>query len=107
MSEIIVFCTTDTPELAQKIASALVQAHEAACVNIIPGIHSVYTWEGNICNEEECLLFIKSTSEKFEDIQARIHQLHSYKVPEIIAVPITAGNPAYLSWLCSSVGEEG
>jgi len=101
MSEVLVLSTTDTPELAQKIASALVQAREAACVNIVPGIRSVYVWEGKECDEQECLLLIKSTSEKFESVRARICQLHSYQVPEIIAVPVTAGDPAYLAWLRS------
>jgi periplasmic divalent cation tolerance protein len=103
MSEILVLSTTDTLDLAQKIASALVQSHEAACVNIVPGISSVYIWEGKECNEQECLLLIKSTGEKFESVRARIRQLHSYQVPEIIAVPITAGDPAYLAWLHSSL----
>ncbi len=103
MEEVLVLNTTDTLELAQKIASALVQAHEAACVNIVPGITSVYIWEGKECKEQECLLLIKSTSEKFEAIRERIRQLHSYQVPEIIAVPIAAGDPDYLSWLRSLV----
>jgi periplasmic divalent cation tolerance protein len=103
VNEILVLSTTDTPELAQKIASALVQSHEAACVNIVPGIRSVYFWEGKECNEQECLLLIKSTNEKFEAIRARIRQLHSYQIPEIIAVPVSAGDPAYLAWLHSSL----
>jgi periplasmic divalent cation tolerance protein len=103
MNEILVLSTTDTLELAQEIASALVQAHAAACVNIVPGIRSIYVWEGEKCDEQECLLLIKSTSEKFEAVRARIHQLHSYKVPEIIAVPISAGDPAYLAWLREGV----
>jgi periplasmic divalent cation tolerance protein len=103
MSEILVLSTTDRQELAQEIAAALVREHEAACVNIVSGIRSVYFWEGKECNEQECLLLIKSSSEKFEAIRARIRQLHSYQVPEIIAVPISAGDPAYLSWLHSSL----
>jgi len=98
MNEILVFSTTDTPELAQKIASALVSSDEAACVNIIPGIRSIYRWEGKLCNESECLLIIKSTTEKFNAINARIHALHTYQVPEVIAIPITAGDPTYLQW---------
>ncbi len=107
MSEILVLNTTDTMDLAQKIASALVQSHEAACVNIVPGIHSVYRWEGKECNETECLLLIKTTADKFEAVRARIRQLHSYQVPEIIAVPISAVDPDYLSWLRSSVATKG
>lgn len=99
MNEILVFSTTDTPELAQKIASALVNSDEAACVNIVPGIRSVYRWEGKLCDEVECLLIIKSTSDRFEAIRARIRELHTYQLPEVIAIPISAGDPAYLEWL--------
>jgi periplasmic divalent cation tolerance protein len=105
MSDILVLSTTDTSDLAQTIASALVRSHEAACVNIIPGIRSVYIWEGRECDEQEFLLLIKSTSEKFEAVRTRIRQLHSYQVPEIIAIPIDAGDPAYLAWLRASVRE--
>jgi periplasmic divalent cation tolerance protein len=103
MNEILVLNTTDTLELAQEIASALVDSHEAACVNIIPAIRSVYRWEGKVCDEGECLLLIKSSAEKFEEVRATILRLHSYEIPEIIAVPITAGDPAYLGWLRSSI----
>jgi periplasmic divalent cation tolerance protein len=103
MNEILIVSTTDTLDLAQTIASALVQSHEAACVNIIPGIRSVYRWEGQECNEAECLLLIKSSTEKFEAVRSRIRQLHSYQVPEIIALPITAGDPSYLAWLRTSI----
>ena len=103
MSEIIVLSTTNTLDLAQKIASALVQAHEAACVNIVPGIRSVYHWEGAECNDEEFLLLIKSSEENFEAVRARIRQMHSYEIPEIIALPIAAGDPGYLAWLRDAV----
>jgi periplasmic divalent cation tolerance protein len=102
MTEILVLSTTNTPELAQAIASALVEANEAACVNIVPGIRSVYRWEGKVCDETEFLLLIKSTAERFDAINARIHRLHTYQVPEVIAVPITAGDPAYLQWIRDS-----
>ena len=103
MKNILVLCTTDTLPLAEKIAAALIEAREAACVNIIPGIRSFYRWEGKICNDEEFLLLIKSTAEKFDAIRSRIRTLHTYEVPEIIALPITAGDHSYLSWLQSSV----
>ena len=104
MNEILILSTTDTMDLAQKIASALVESHEAACVNIIPGIRSIYRWEGKECSETECLLLIKSSAEKFEAVRTVIRQLHSYEVPEIIALPITAGDPSYLDWLRASLG---
>jgi len=103
MSELLILSTTDTLESAQKISYALVESGEAACVNIVPGIHSVYRWEGKICNEGEFLLLIKSSAEKFNAVRNCIRQLHSYQVPEIIALPITAGDPDFLSWLRSSL----
>lgn len=103
MSEILILSTTDSPELAQNIASALVQAGEAACVNIVPGVRSIYIWEGKECDEQEYLLLVKSVSEKFEAVRSRIRQMHSYQVPEIIAVPVAAGDSAYLAWLRSSL----
>ena len=103
MNEILVLSTADTFELAQKIAAALVEAREAACVNIVPGVRSVYQWEGKLCNEGEYLLLIKSSAERFEAIRSRIRGLHSYQVPEIIALQLTDGDPAYLAWLRSSI----
>ena len=103
MSEIVILSTTDTQELARQIATAIVEAGEAACVNIIPTIRSIYRWEGKIQDEGECLLLIKSASEKFEAVRSRIRQLHTYQTPEVIAIPITAGDPDYLAWLRSSI----
>jgi periplasmic divalent cation tolerance protein len=106
MSEILILCTADRLELAREIAIALVQAREAACVNIIPGIHSIYRWEGELCDEGEFLLLIKSSAESFEAVRSRIRSLHTYQVPEIIAVPISQGDSSYLAWLRSSVRKE-
>ena len=103
MSEIVILSTTDTPELAKQIAAAIVGAHEAACVNIVPAIRSIYRWEGKVQDEGECLLLIKSTSERFEAVRSRIRRLHTYQTPEVIALPITAGDSDYLSWLRSSI----
>jgi periplasmic divalent cation tolerance protein len=101
MDEIIVLSTTDTAELAQKIAFALIEANEAACVNVVPGIRSIYRWEGRICDEGEFLLIIKSSAERFDAIHSRIRLLHTYRVPEVIAIPVTAGDPDYLKWMHS------
>lgn len=103
MSEIVIFSTTDTPELASRIATAIVESGEAACVSIVPGIRSIYRWEGKVQNEAECLLFIKSTSEKFEAVRSRIRHLHTYEIPEVIALPVTAGDPDYLAWFHSAI----
>ena len=103
MNEILILSTTDSPDLAQKIAHALVEAREAACVNIVPGIRSIYRWQGRICDQGETLLLIKSSAERFEAVRATIRRLHSYEVPEIIAVPITSGDPDYIAWMESSL----
>ena len=103
MNEIIIFCTVDSEELGERIAVALVEAREAACVNIVPGIRSVYRWEGKLCQDAELLLVIKSVAEKFEAVRERIRVIHTYQVPEVIAVPITVGDADYLKWLNASV----
>lgn len=106
MSEIVVFSTTDSLELARKIGSALVEAREAACVNIVPGLISIYRWEGKDCETQEWLLLIKSSSERFEAVRARIRAMHSYQVPEVIALPIIAGDADYLRWIADQSGAE-
>jgi len=103
MKAILVLTTADTQERAHGMAAALVEAGEAACVSIIPGIRSVYRWEGKVCDDGEWLLLIKTAAEKYEAVRARIRQMHSYQVPEIIALPIEEGDPAYLRWLSSQV----
>ena len=103
MGEIIVLCTVDSEELGERIAAALVEAREAACVNIISGIRSVYRWEGKLCHDAELLLVVKSVAEKFEAVRERIRLMHTYQVPEVIAVPIVAGDADYLKWLRESV----
>jgi periplasmic divalent cation tolerance protein len=99
MSELVILSTTDSEELARRIASALVEAREAACVSILPGISSTYRWEGKTCDSREWLLLIKSPAERFEAVRTRIRAMHSYQLPEIIALPITAGDPEYLAWI--------
>jgi len=105
MNEILIMSTADSPELAGTIAGALVQAGEAACVNIISGVRSIYSWEGKLCDDKEVLLLVKSTMERFEAVRSTIRRVHTYQVPEIIAVPITAGDPDYLGWLRRQTSE--
>jgi periplasmic divalent cation tolerance protein len=107
MDEIVILCTTDTNEMAQEIAQALVREREAACVNIIPGVRSIYRWQGQVCNELEFLLVIKSSAQRFEAVRSRIRQLHSYQIPEVIALQITAGDADYLGWLRLQLANRG
>ncbi len=99
---VVVLCTCADRGEAARIAQALVGAHLAACVNILPGITSIYRWQGKVEEAEEVLLFAKTTLERFPGLRDRITELHSYETPEIIAVPIAEGSEKYLRWL----GEE-
>lgn len=96
---IVVFVTVGSSAEGRAIAHALVEEGLAACVNCIPGIRSIYRWEGKIEESEEELLLIKTRAEIFSGLEKRIRELHSYSVPEIIAVPLVNGSDAYLSWL--------
>ena len=99
---LVVYCTA-SPEEADALARALVQERLAACVNIAP-VRSCYIWEGKLSLNPEALLIIKTTREGFEPLKKRIAELHSYAVPEIIALPIAEGHQPYLDWLAHSVG---
>ena len=94
-----VFITTPSREEADKIAMMLVEERLAACANILPAVHSVYRWQGKVEQADECALVAKTTADKFEALQARVKQIHSYEVPCIIAWPIVAGNEDYLKWI--------
>jgi periplasmic divalent cation tolerance protein len=96
---IIVLITASTPEEAAKIAASLVDGHLAACVNIVPEVRSLFFWEGRTHDARESLLICKSRKHLMEDLVSRVRALHSYTVPEIIALPIVAGSADYLNWL--------
>jgi len=94
-----VFVTCGSEEEALKIARALVEERIAACANLISPIRSIYRWEGKVWDEKEWLLILKTQREKFQKLEERVKALHSYSVPEIIALPITEGSPSYLRWI--------
>ncbi len=96
---IVVFVTTDSEAEAETIAKALVEEHLAACVNIISPIRSFYRWQGRIADDREWLLMIKTRANVFDALATRVHTLHSYEVPEVIALPILAGAQGYLDWI--------
>lgn len=95
----IIFVTCGNKEEAEKIAESIVLEKLAACVNIVPTIQSIYFWEDKLCNEKEVLLIIKTKSILYNQLEKRIKDLHSYKVPEIILLTIEQGNPDYLKWI--------
>lgn len=96
---VVVYITVPSPEEGEKIARVLVEKRLVACVNIIPGIRSIYHWEGKICDDRELLLIAKTKASLFESLEKEVKKLHSYKVPEIIAVPISAGSSDYINWI--------
>jgi periplasmic divalent cation tolerance protein len=99
----LVLTTAGSEEEAQKIARHLVESRLAACVNIVPHIESVYRWEGKVESAQEWLLIIKTSAERFPAVREAIRQLHSYDLPECIAVTIEDGSAPYLKWLEDSV----
>jgi len=100
MSDYGVVCmTAASREEAETIAAALVEEKLAACVNIISSVQSVYWWEGKICREQEVFLLAKTKTNLFAQLAARVKALHSYKVPEIIMLPISDGSADYLQWI--------
>lgn len=98
----IVMVTTATREEGEAIAHSILEAKLAACVSMMP-IRSIYTWQEQVHNEEEWQLFIKTDLAKFETLEAKIRDLHSYEVPEIIALPIVTGSAPYLAWISAQV----
>lgn len=104
MTPCLVWCSIDTNENAQKLALQLVSTQLAACVSIVPEITSVYVWAGQTECSQECLLMIKSSTERFEALSATIMQHHPYDVPEILMQPIAAGHPPYLAWMQQQLG---
>jgi periplasmic divalent cation tolerance protein len=101
--ELIVFVTTASEEEAASIADTLVTERFAACVNIVPTVESIYRWEGKVTRDREALMIIKTTDERYADLERRVKELHSYSTPEVIALEIKHGSPSYLDWLRESV----
>ena len=99
----VVLCTCPTTALADQIAQTLVAEQHAACVNILPGIQSVYRWQGKIARDNEVLLLIKTDEGHLAQVERCIRALHSYEVPEMIVLPISHGHAPYLNWITESV----
>ena len=99
---------TNVPDLecAQLVARTLVEARLAACVNLLPAVHSIYRWQGQIEEATEITLLIKTTSQQIDSLQKAIEKLHPYDVPEIIATPIVAGYAPYLQWIATETAKD-
>jgi len=100
---ILVLSTVGTAEDAARIAHALVDRRLAACVNVVPGVRSVYRWKGGVEEDEERLLVIKTRRDRFEALREALVALHPYQLPEAIVIPIDAGHVPYLGWIDESV----
>ncbi len=96
---IVIYITTGSIREAKKIGRTLVEEKLVACSNIISPIHSIYSWQGKICNDKEALMILKTQKKLFKQIVNRVEDLHSYDVPEVIAIPIIEGDSKYLSWI--------
>ena len=104
MDELVVFITASREDEAVKIGRSLVDARLAGCVNIIKDIRSIYRWEENIEDEKEVLMIAKTRKDLFQELMKKVKELHSYTVPEIIALPIVEGSEDYLKWLRDVTG---
>ncbi|GAA5501191.1 divalent-cation tolerance protein CutA [Deinococcus xinjiangensis] len=99
----LVVLVTVPPERAHEMARILVSERLAGCVNILSGIQSVYRWQGDVAEDPETLLLIKTTGEKYPELESRIRALHTYEVPEIVALPFDRALPEFQAWLRDSL----
>jgi periplasmic divalent cation tolerance protein len=100
----VVLVTAPDGAAAARIARALVEERLAACGNVVPGLRSIYRWEGKVEEAAEVLLVLKTESALFERVRARIVELHPYDCPEVLQLDVAAGHAPYLEWLAGSVG---
>jgi periplasmic divalent cation tolerance protein len=103
--ELIVFVTVASRDDGERIADAVVGERLAACVNILGPIRSIYRWQGEIARDDEHLLLIKTTRARYAELEARVRALHTYEVPEVVALPIERGSTPYLEWIRAMTGE--
>lgn len=100
---LVVLVTAPSAEKAAEIARAVVEERLAACGNVLPGVRSIYRWQGAVQEDAEVLLLLKTRRERFAALRDRILALHPYEVPEVIALPVEAGSQPYLDWIAQSV----
>ncbi len=103
--KIVVFCACGSADEAESIARLLVERRLAACVNIVSPVRSIYRWQGKIEDAAEWLLLIKTSTPRFAQLSDALRAAHSYEVPEIVALPVIDGSPAYLEWLAKETHE--
>ena len=96
---ILVLCNVPNADNGQALARKLVEAGLAACVNLMPGVQSIYRWQGKVEQAQEITLLIKSSAGRYDELEAAIRGLHPYELPEILCLPVPGGLPAYLQWV--------
>ena len=103
----VVLITSPDQATAERMGEALVAERLAACVNVLPGVTSIYRWEGEVRRDSEVLMVLKVPTRDFAALRARVVALHPYDTPEVLALDVDAGEPEYLRWVLASVGVEG
>jgi periplasmic divalent cation tolerance protein len=106
MRAIVVVTTVGTEEQANLIAREIVARRQAACVNILPGVRSIYRWKGKICKDGELLLLVKTLEREFEAVAETIRELHSYELPEILSFDIAQGERRFLEWIAGNLDKD-
>ena len=96
---LVVLITASSEDEAATIGRALVEEGLAACANIVGGVRSIYRWKGEVKDDRECLMLVKTVPANFDRLEKRVRELHSYELPEVIAIPVTAGSRPYLDWV--------
>ena len=99
MEFIVIYCTVPNKKEGKEIAKKLIEKKLVACVNIVDKIESIFSWDGELCEETEALMIIKTKKELFDKVNAMIQGLHSYNVPEVIAIPMVEADEQYLKWI--------
>lgn len=99
---IVVLCTVPSTEVAERLGHGAVEGKLAACVNIVPGVRSIYEWEGKLEDDQELLLVVKTTKARYLALEAWLTEQHPYDVPEVVALDVTAGSRSYLDWVLAS-----
>jgi periplasmic divalent cation tolerance protein len=102
----VVLVIAPSPDVGAALGRALVDERLAACVNVIPGLTSIYRWQGQREEASECLLVIKTDETRYAELERRVLELHPYTIPEVLALPVERGAPAYVEWLRDSVAIE-
>jgi periplasmic divalent cation tolerance protein len=101
----VVLCSVPNDQVGEQIARALLEEHLAACVNILPGVRSLYRWQGAIQDDRELMLVIKTRSDRYERLEQRVRELHPYEVCEVVALEVTEGSRPYLDWVLGETRE--